>query len=67
MITQDVWSPVRDDNFSKNLNDSPVWKNCYHEEEVTHEVKATSPKWYVYSVKFEGVKPIMVTKVKHLN
>ena len=66
MKTEIVLSPVKDDSFKSNLNDSPVWKNCYHVNEVTNEIRDKYPKWYEYHIKFEGLKPLHLTKVKEI-
>ena len=52
----DVWSPVRDDKAKTNLGDSPIWKNAYHKEEVTPEVRAKHNSWFVYTFIFDGLK-----------
>ena len=64
MTTEIVMSPVKDENFKTHLEDSPVWKNCYHADEVTDEIRNKYPKWFEYHVKFEGLKPFHLTKVK---
>jgi hypothetical protein len=63
MTTEVVVSPVKDENFKAHLNDSPVWKNCYHADEVTTEIRNKYPKWFEYSIKFEGLVPFHLTKV----
>ena len=60
MTTEVVVSPVKDD--FKNLKDSPVWKNCYHVEEITPEILNKHIKWYEYHIKFDGLKPFQLTK-----
>jgi len=66
MITETIYSPIKDEKMNSHLNDSEVWKNAYHPEEVTKEVKKKYPQWYMYKVKFDGVKPIQMTKFQKI-
>lgn len=61
--TEIVWSPVEDKHFGSNLKTSPVWKNCYREEEITEALVRKHNNWFAYHVKFDGLKPIQLTKV----
>ena len=63
---EEVWSPIKDDKFKTNLENSEVWKNAYKPEEVTYDVRGKYPKWYAYFIKFNGLKPIQLTKFKQL-
>ena len=63
MTNEVVVSPVEDKNINKNLNGSPIWKNCFHTDEITDEIRGKSPKWFEYHVKFDGLKPIQCTKM----
>ena len=65
METIKVYSPVNDVNIKKNLNDSPIWKNACHADEL----EAAQEKhniMYEYTIKFEDLVPIQVTKIKKL-
>ena len=64
ITTEIVLSPVKDDKIKSNLNGSPIWKKAYKPEEVTEEVRAKHSAWFEYTIKFEGTKPMQVTKVK---
>lgn len=65
METEKVYSPVKDGKIKRNLNDSPIWKNCYKQDEVTSDVlKKHNNIFYIYSIKFDGLKPVQVTKVE---
>ena len=65
MKVEKVYSPVNDPKIRTNLNDSPIWKNCYKKEEVTSDVlKKHNNVFYIYSVKFDGLTPVQVTKVE---
>lgn len=57
-----VYSPVFDKDIQKNLQNSPVWKEAYKEDEI----EKVNKQLYVYKIKFDGLKPIQVTKMnKH--
>jgi hypothetical protein len=60
-----VYSPVDDKEIRNNLNNSPVWKQAYHTDDlpVARKKHATL---FEYSVKFDGLKPIQVTNIKTL-
>lgn len=63
MTTEQIFSPVKDEKMASNLLDSPIWKESYTEDEYlmikeTHAYDA----WYKYTIKFEGLKPIQLTK-----
>ena len=62
MITEEVWSPIEDRNIQKNLEESPIWKTCYRADEITTEIRSKHERWHVYFVKFDGLKPVQLTK-----
>jgi hypothetical protein len=39
----------------------------YKPEEMTLEIRDSRPKWFEYHVKFDGLKPVQVTKFRTLN
>jgi hypothetical protein len=57
-----IWSPNK--HIGKDLKNSPLWKGCYSVEEMTPELKQTKNRWYIYHIKFDGLKPIMITKTE---
>lgn len=57
-----VYSPVEDKDLHKNLNDSPIWKQAIHADDLK-ELEGKYPKIFEYDIKFDGTKPIQVTKV----
>jgi len=61
-----VLSPVEDEKINANLQKSEIWKNAYKPEEVTDEVKAKYPRWFKYHIKFNGLKPVQVTKIEKI-
>ncbi len=60
-----VYSPVEDKEISKNLNGSAIWKEAYHEEDLT-EVFKSNRVVFQYSIKFNGLRPLQLTNVKRL-
>ena len=65
MKTIKVYSPIEDKNIRTNLNDSPIWKIAYHKDEVESARKGHN-QMFEYSIKFDGLKPIMVNKISKL-
>lgn len=62
MVVVNVYSPIDDKSIEKNLTNSPIWANCYHEDEL--ELAKTKHKNLIcYRIKFDGVSPVQVTKV----
>lgn len=60
-----VYSPIEDKQIRVNLNDSPIWKKAYHESDLS-VIEKKHPVLWQYTIKFDGTKPIQVTKViKH--
>ena len=64
-IIEKVYSPIEDKQISNNLSNSPIWKACYTEEEYKQQSGAFSTM-YCYSIKFDGLTPIQVTKIKNV-
>lgn len=62
MTVEVIYSPVRDDKMNSHIKESDVWKQAYHLEEITEEIRAKHPRWFKYTIKFDGLKPIQVTK-----
>ena len=63
MISEIAWSTIKDTN-STDINNSPIWKDCYKDEEMTEELKQSSFVWYKYTIKFDGTKPVQLTKME---
>ncbi len=59
MTTEKVFSTINYDG--KDAQNATFWKDCYHQEEVSME-DLKEKQWYVYRVKFDGLKPIQITK-----
>ncbi len=60
MTTEKVYSTIK--NEVKEAKNAAFWKDCYHEDELTQEMLKNGKQWYLYHVKFDGLKPIMITK-----
>ena len=57
MITEKVYSPILDPSIKDHIASSPIWEECYHENEERPE------GLYCYHIKFDDLKPIQVTKI----
>ena len=67
MIVEKVISPVKDEKINSHLNESEIWKKAYKPEEITDAIRAKyNNVLYEYTIKFEGTKPIQMTKMKQL-
>lgn len=66
MTEEKVLSPIKDDKIQSHLNDSEIWKKAYKPEEVTDEVRAKYPGWYEYHIKFDGLKPVHMTRFREI-
>jgi len=66
MTIEIVISPVKDEKISSNLRGSEIWKKAYKPEEVTEEVRKKYPSWYEYSIKFDGLTPVHLTKFREI-
>jgi len=60
-----VYSPVDDKEIRKNLNGSPIWKQAYHEDEFM-AADNKDAVIFEYTIKFDGLKPVMVNGVKRI-
>lgn len=60
-----VYSPVDDKEIRNNLNGSPIWKQAYHADEL-ETAKQKHAVLFEYSIKFNGLQPIMVNKINKL-
>jgi len=64
MKDEKVYSTINDKNIKENLSNSPIWKNCLHSDDLTENVRRNTPNLIEYTIKFDGLKPVQVTKVK---
>lgn len=64
MTTEVVYSPILDEKMQAHLNDSEVWKQAYHKDEITDEIRNKYPRLFKYTLKFDGLKPVQLTKME---
>jgi hypothetical protein len=65
MKDEKIYSPIEDTKIRENVNESPIWKTTYHETDL-ELAKSKHPVLFEYIVRFDGLKPIFVTKVSRL-
>ena len=67
MTIEKVITSVKDTNLQANgFKNEQLWKQSYHKEDFTDEVRKTKAHWYEYTIKFEGTVPFQVTKLKEI-
>jgi len=66
MTDEKVISPTFDKQMNSHINDSEVWKKAYKAEELTDRIRGMHPAWYEYTIRFDGLKPIQMTKFKEI-
>ena len=54
-----VYSSIEDKNIEKDIQHSPIWKQCYHPDDLPEDFEG-----YVYKIAFDGLKPVQVLSVK---
>jgi len=65
MKNVDVYSPIDDSKIKTEFQNSPIWTKAYTEEEYKSNIQRY-PQWFLYSFKFNGTKPVQVTKATKL-
>lgn len=66
LVVEEVYSPIEDKTVMKyNPAKSSIWKNCYKADEVS-VVIGKHHSMYKYIVKFDGVKPVQLTKFEKI-
>jgi len=60
-----VYSPIEDKKIKSDISGSPMWKKSIHPDDLASEQKPGVPL-FEYSMKFDGTKPVQVTRVKKL-
>ena len=58
-MTEVVLSKV--DVKKNDVENKELWKDAHKEDEVSAD-ELKSGKWFRYEVKFNGLKPVMITK-----
>lgn len=66
METIIVYSPIEDKKIKSDLNNSPIWKKANTEEEYLDNPRRY-PVWFKYTFKFDGLKPVQLTKMKKIS
>uniref|UniRef100_A0A6M3K1F7 Uncharacterized protein n=1 Tax=viral metagenome TaxID=1070528 RepID=A0A6M3K1F7_9ZZZZ len=66
MTTENIYSPIKDLSIRDHIKDSNIWNHAYTEEEHRKFRDGTIKKWFKYTIKFDGLIPIMVTKIEIL-
>jgi hypothetical protein len=64
MTTEIVLSTI--EYRGKDLVNADFWKECYHEDEVTPDMRVNGKQWYKYHVKFQNTTPIQITKTEKI-
>jgi len=67
LIEEKVYSTVHDADIAKHLNESLIWGICFKQEDLTKEILDNNPGMYEYTIKFDGLKPAQVTKIRPCN
>jgi len=66
MTDEIVISPVKDEKFNSHPKDSEIWKKAYKREELDDRTRGMHPAWYEYTIRFDGLKPIQMTKMREI-
>lgn len=66
MITEIVLSPIKDEKMNSDIKNSLIWKNAFKPEEINDEIRKKYNVWYEYTIRFDGLKPIQMTKFKEI-
>jgi hypothetical protein len=66
MKIETVYSQVEDKKIKSNIEGSPIWKSAIHPDELKDTKLIKEKPLFEYTVKFDGLKPIQVTKIKKI-
>lgn len=66
MTFETVISPVKDEKMNSHIKESEIWKKAFKREEITERIRGMHPVWYEYTIQFEGLIPIMMTKFREI-
>jgi len=66
MTFETVISPFLDGKINSHINESEIWKKAYTREELTDKIRGMHPAWYEYTIKFNGLVPLMMTKMREI-
>lgn len=62
MKIEKIYSPIFDKNIYKDIANSPIWNKIFKEDELVGKLGITE-----YTIKFDGLSPIQVTKIRKLS
>ena len=62
-IDEKVYSPINDSNIRNDIAGSEIWNKCFREDE---DFINDFANMYCYTIKFNGLTPIQVTKIERL-
>lgn len=65
METVIVYSRIEDKKIKSELNNSPIWKDAIHPDDLD-SVERNNKPIYEYKLKFDGLTPVQVTSVKKI-
>jgi hypothetical protein len=66
MTKEIVISPVKDEKINSHISESPIWKKAFKPKELTEKIRGMNPAWYEYTIMFEGLIPIQMTKFQEI-
>lgn len=66
MTNEIVISPVKDEKINSHINESLIWGKAFKLEELTEKVRGMNPAWYEYTIRFDGLKPLQMTKFREI-
>ena len=67
MTTEVVISPVKDDKMNSHvISQSEIWKIAYHPDDLNEEIRGKHSRLYEYHIRFDGLKPIQMTKFREI-
>lgn len=61
MTIEKIYSTIQDNNIMKDIINSPIWKECYHSDDIR-----PANAIFCYTIKFDGLIPVQVTQVEVL-
>ena len=62
MTDETIYSKIYDKTIHQNLQNSEIWKDAHKEEELD-----STEGFVKYSIRFDGLKPVQVLKIKKIN
>lgn len=66
MTDEKVISPIKDEKINSHINTSEIWKKAFKIEELNEKTRGMHPAWYEYTIRFDGLKPLQMTKFREI-